>query len=115
MPAIVVRRQHDLGLAKAKSLAQTIARQLKDDYGGSFMWKGDILHFERIGASGSVAVTKDDFRVTVELGFLLSPLRSQFEREILTFCDAHFVNGDGSGRSQPVRRTGRRGRGTRSS
>src|SRR5262249_28562448 len=90
MATIVVRRQHDLGLTKAKQLAQSVARRLKDDYGGSFGWKGNALHFERTGASGSVAVTKDGFEVQVELGLLLSPLRSRIEREIVAFCDQHF-------------------------
>jgi putative polyhydroxyalkanoate system protein len=115
MPVIVVRRHHDLGLAKARSLAQTIARRLKSDYGGSFVWKGDVLHFERTGASGSVAVTADDFRVRVELGFLLTPLRSQIEGEIRKFCDEHFARDDGSEAGQPARRTAGRGRGTRPS
>ena len=90
MPTILVRRQHELGLAKAKQLARSIARRLKNDYGGSFGWKGNVLHFERTGASGSVAVTKDDVEVQVELGLLLRPLRSRIEREIVAFCDQHF-------------------------
>jgi len=90
MPTILVRRQHELGLAKAKQLARSIARRLKNDYGGSFGWKGNVLHFERTGASGSVAVTKDDVEVQVELGLLLRPLRSRIEREIVAFCDQNF-------------------------
>jgi putative polyhydroxyalkanoate system protein len=90
MSTIVVRRKHDLGLAKAKRLAQSIARQLRDDYGGSFTWEGDDLRFKRTGVSGSVAVTKAGFQVRVVLGLLLSPLRSRIRREIVTFCDEHF-------------------------
>ena len=109
MAAIVVRRHHALGLAKAKGLAQSVARRLKDDYGGSFGWQGDVLHFQRTGASGSVAVTREDFEVHVELGLLLSPLRSRIEREIISFCDEHFA-GDGAGRAQTTRRGARRRR-----
>ena len=88
---IVVRRHHELGLARAKRLAESIARQLQKDYGGSYAaWTGNDLHFGRPGASGSVAVTKDDFQVRIELGWLLSPLRGLFEREVHTFCDEHF-------------------------
>jgi putative polyhydroxyalkanoate system protein len=114
MPTINVRRQHDLGLAKAKGLAQSIARRLKGDYGGSFGWKGNVLHFKRTGASGSVAVTKDDLQVHVELGLLLSPLRSRIEREIVTFCDEHLADGDQEARGQPARRAVRRRNDTRS-
>lgn len=87
---IVVRRHHALGLPRAKRLAEGIARQLQDDYGGSCSWKGNDLHFHRTGASGSVAVTKDSIEIHVELGFLLSPLSSRIEREIHAFCDEHF-------------------------
>src|SRR5262245_21200136 len=113
MAAIVVRRHHALGLAKAKDLAQSIARRLQNDYGGSFGWRGDVLRFERTGATGSVAVSKEGFEVRVELGFLLSPLRSRIEREVVDFCDEHFA-GDGAGRDQPARRGARRRRDTRS-
>jgi putative polyhydroxyalkanoate system protein len=84
---IIVRRHHDLGLAKAKRLAETVTRQLQADYGGSYAWKGNDLHFRRTGASGRVSVTKDGFEVRVELGFLLSALRSRIEREVRAFCD----------------------------
>jgi putative polyhydroxyalkanoate system protein len=87
---IVVGRHHDLGLAKAKRLAETIAQQLREDYGGFYAWKGNHLHFRRTGASGRVSVTKDDFEVRVELGFLLAPLSSRLEREIHLFCNEHF-------------------------
>lgn len=107
MADIVVRRQHALGLAEAKGLAQSIARRLQNDYGGAFGWQGDVLHFERTGASGSVAVSKEDFDVRVELGFLLSPLRSRIEREIVNFCDEHFAS-EGPGGNQPPRRARRR-------
>jgi putative polyhydroxyalkanoate system protein len=98
---IVVGRHHDLGLAKAKRLAETIARQLQDDYGGSYTWKGNDLHFRRIGASGRVTVTKDDFEVRVELGFLLTPLTARIEREIHTFCDEHLGEAEKPARARP--------------
>ena len=113
MPTIVVRRKHALGLARARRLAESIARKLREDYGGSFAWEGDDLRFQRTGASGSVAVTKEGFRVRVELGVLLSPLRSRIEREIVAFCDEHLGGGDRLGRVRPERRPQRRGENAR--
>jgi putative polyhydroxyalkanoate system protein len=107
MAVIVVRRQHALGLAKAKALAQSMARRLKDEHGGSFEWQGDVLRFQRTGASGSVAVTEEDFEVNVELGLLLTPLRSRIEREIMSFCNEHLA-GKKAGREQVTPRAGRR-------
>ena len=103
MSTIVVRRRHDLGLAEAKRLAENIAKKLRNDYGGSFIWQGDDLHFQRTGASGSVAVRKGNFQVRVELGFLLSALHSQIEEEIVTFCDAHLAGDRAATPGEPAR------------
>ena len=90
MSEIVVRRHHDLGLARAKRLAETMALRLRDDYGGTYAWTGDHLQFERTGASGRITVKPDAVEVRVEIGFLLSPLRGRIEREIRAFCDEQF-------------------------
>src|SRR5262249_28019330 len=108
MSTIVIRRKHDLELAEAKRLAENIAKKLRNDYGGSFTWQGDDLHFQRTGASGSVAVRKDDFQVRVELGLLLSALRSRIEQEIVTFCDANFGAAARAASSEPSPRASRR-------
>jgi putative polyhydroxyalkanoate system protein len=62
MPTIVVHRKHALGLAGARRLAESIARKLREDYGGSFAWEGDDLRFQRTGRR-LVAVTKGGFQV----------------------------------------------------
>ena len=103
MSEIVVRRGHDLGLAGAKRLAETIARRLRDDYGGTYAWTGDRLQFERTGASGRITVTPDAVEVRVEIGFLLSPLRGRIEREIRVFCDEQFGTAGAPAPDQPAR------------
>jgi putative polyhydroxyalkanoate system protein len=85
---ITIRRQHELGLAKARRVAESIAARLQKDYGGSYAWQGNDLQFGRTGVSGSVAVTKDHVQIHVQLGLLLRPLQGVIEREILEFCDA---------------------------
>jgi len=90
---ISIRRRHDLGLAKAKRLAETLARRLQKDFGGTWTWKGNDLHFERPGASGHVAVTRDSVQVEVVLGLLLRPLGGRIEREIQAGLDAHLGHG----------------------
>ena len=104
MSTIVIRRQHDLGLAKARRLAESVAQQLQQDYGGTFSWSGNDLEFQRTGAAGSVAVSRNDFQVRVELGFLLRALRSRIEQEIVKFCDEHFGAGDRAGPAKRPRR-----------
>jgi len=108
MSTILIRRRHALGLARAKRLAETMAQKLQKEHGGSFTWKGDDLHFHRTGASGSVAVTKDGLQVRLELAWLLSPLASRIEREIVTFCDEHLGDAGRPTPSQGTRRAPRR-------
>ena len=90
MGDIVLSRRHRLGLAGAKRLAESMARRLKADYGGSYSWSGDTLTFERTGVSGQVAVTRDNFEVRLGIGWLLAPLQSRIERELHAFCEEHF-------------------------
>ncbi len=115
MATIVVRRHHDLGMAKAKKLAQSIARKLKSDFGGSYEWHGDVLRFKRTGASGSLAVSDDSVRVHVDLGLLLRPLRSRIEREITAFLDEHLAESERKAGDGPAGRTIRGRKGSASS
>jgi hypothetical protein len=67
----------------------------------------DDLHFTRIGAPGSVAVRENDFQVRVELGFLLSAMRSRIEQEIVTLCAAHLAGDRAAPAGEPPRRAQR--------
>jgi putative polyhydroxyalkanoate system protein len=103
MNQIVVHRSHRLRLANAKRLAETMARRLQDEYGGSYAWDGNTLRFRRTGASGQVTVERHGVEIRVELGLLLTPLRSRIEGEIRAFCDEHFGNAATPDRGQPTR------------
>jgi putative polyhydroxyalkanoate system protein len=115
MSEILLRRAHGLSLSEAKHLAETIARQLRDDFGGSYAWEGDRLCFRRAGASGDVAVTPEEIEIRVNISFLLSPLHARIEREIVTFCDEHLGRPAPRDRRQPARPTASRSRPMRSS
>ena len=91
---ILFRRHHSLGLAKAKRLAETLAHKLQNDFGGTYTWEDNTLHFQRTGVSGSAEVTKDSVQIRVELGLLLRPLRARIEREIRAGLDAHLGHED---------------------
>jgi putative polyhydroxyalkanoate system protein len=112
MSQIVVQRRHALRPAKARRLAEGIAERLRGEYGGSYAWEGDTLHFRRMGASGQVAVTSDAVEIRVDLGLLLIPLRSRIEREIHAFLDADFGP---AGPAQPPSAAPRRRAASRSS
>ena len=85
--SIDIRRHHTLGLAKAREAAEVIADQLDDKFSLQYRWNGDTLHFERSGVNGRMEVSASEIRLHVRLGFLLSPLRSRFEREIHKHLD----------------------------
>lgn len=114
MSEIRVRRRHGLRLPQAMRLAETMARRLRDDFGGSYVWDGDTLRFRRTGVSGHIAVTPDDFEIRVTLSFLLGPLHGRIEREILTFCDAR-AGQAAPDQAQAATPAARRSRSTRSS
>ena len=80
MSQIVVQRSHSLSLPQARRLAEDMAQHLRSEYGGSYTWDGDTLRFKRTGASGQVAVTRDDIQIRVDIGLLLTPLHSRIER-----------------------------------
>jgi putative polyhydroxyalkanoate system protein len=114
MSQILVRRRHGLPMAEARHLAETMARRLRDDFGGSYAWEGDTLRFQRTGASGHVAVTPDGFEIRVDLSFVLRPLHGRIEREIVSFCDENVTPPAGSPQAVPAARRRRAARSSRS-
>jgi putative polyhydroxyalkanoate system protein len=114
MSQIVVRRPHSLPLPEARALAESLARRLREDFGGAYTWAGDTLSFRRPGVTGEVAVRPDRFELTVDIGLLLLPFHARIEREIQTFCDEQLGREDGAC-AQPARPPARRSAETRSS
>jgi putative polyhydroxyalkanoate system protein len=82
MPTISIAKSHRLPHKKAKEVAEKIARDLRSRFSLEYAWSGDRVDFERPGVSGSMQVTKDQIRLDVALGFLLTPLKPAIEREI---------------------------------
>jgi len=82
MASISIAKAHRLSHKKAKDAAERIARDLKSRFSLEYAWNGDRVDFERPGISGSMHVTKEQIRLDVALGFLLTPLKPAIEREI---------------------------------
>jgi len=79
---ISIAKTHRLSPKKARDAAEKIARDLKSRFSLEYAWNGDRVDFERPGVTGSMHVTKDQIRLDVGLGFLLTPLKSTIEKEI---------------------------------
>lgn len=87
MAKIEVSRRHGLGFEAAHKSVEAVALHLKRDLRANYAWQGDTLVFECPGAQGRIHVAGDSVRVTVDLGWMLGPLRGQIERSICQYLD----------------------------
>jgi putative polyhydroxyalkanoate system protein len=92
MPDIKIHRDHALGLAKARKIAQKWAEDVEKDFGmactlveGEF---SDTVEFTRSGVNGTLIVAADHFDLNAKLGFLLGAFSKTIETEIKKNLDA---------------------------
>jgi putative polyhydroxyalkanoate system protein len=85
MSDINVRKEHGLGLAKARKVAIKWAEhaEAKLDMECTMLEgeTSDTLEFKRSGVTGQMIVTADHFEITAKLGFLFKAFAGQFEAE----------------------------------
>jgi putative polyhydroxyalkanoate system protein len=86
MPDIRIRRDHQLGLAKARKVAWQWAEKVEEKFDmectvveGEF---GDTVEFTRSGCTGTLTVAPDHFDLHAKLGFLLGAFSKTIEAEI---------------------------------
>ena len=82
MATISIARKHALTHKKAKEVAEKIAKDLNKRFDLDYAWNGNQIEFERPGVSGAMVVSKDRIALDVNLGWLLTPLKPLFEKEI---------------------------------
>jgi putative polyhydroxyalkanoate system protein len=82
MPTISITRRHSLTHKKAKAAAEKIAKDLRKRFELDYEWNGDRIEFVRTGVTGHLTVGKDRIALEASLGWLLTPLKPAFEREI---------------------------------
>lgn len=91
MSDIRIQREHSLGLAPARSLAQAWSSKIESKFGMSCRYAEgdteDCLHFERAGVSGSMRIAATQFDIQAELGFLFSAFKDKVEGEIADQLD----------------------------
>lgn len=91
MADIRIRREHALGLAKARK----VAAQWADEVGQRFGMECSVLRgetsdtvgFKRTGVSGELIVAGDHFDLNARLGFLLGAFSKTIEKEVLAELD----------------------------
>ncbi len=92
MADIHIERQHQLGLAEARKIAYRWAEKAEADLQMDCTYEEgatrDEVNFTRMGASGTLSVTRDRFELKAKLGFLLGAFKDRIEREITKNLDA---------------------------
>ena len=91
MALIDIKRAHKKSVKTAKAAVERVATAIAKQYGIDHHWDSNTLHFDRSGVKGRIAVTKDELHVRVELGFLMSAMKSVIEREITLKLDEHLA------------------------
>ncbi|MCB2022577.1 MAG: polyhydroxyalkanoic acid system family protein [Rhizobacter sp.] len=91
MADIRIRREHTLGLAKARKIAWKWAEEVEEKFGmecgvleGEF---SDTVSFTRSGVNGELIVAADHFDLHARLGFLLGAFAKTIENEVLANLD----------------------------
>ncbi|MFY9511312.1 MAG: polyhydroxyalkanoic acid system family protein [Rubrivivax sp.] len=97
MPDIKIRREHALGLAKARKIAWQWAEQVEQQFDMECTVvegeTSDTVEFTRSGVNGRLIVAADHFDLNAKLGFLLGPFSKTIEAEIQKNLDALLAKG----------------------
>ena len=82
MADISMKRSHELGLNGARVAADKMAEKLGEKFDLTGDWKGNVLHFNRPGVNGTLAVTDHDMQLEVTLGFMLKMMKGPIEKAV---------------------------------
>jgi putative polyhydroxyalkanoate system protein len=97
MADIRMRREHRLGLAKARKVAWQWAERVEKDFGMECSViegeTSDTVEFTRSGVDGRLIVAPDHFELDARLGFLLGAFARTIEAEIEKTLDELLAGG----------------------
>jgi putative polyhydroxyalkanoate system protein len=92
MPELKIEREHTLGLAGARAVAERWREQAEQEWGMTCESETgqdeDRMRFERSGVSGELRVTDTRFDLQLKLGFLLGAYSGKIEEKIRANMDA---------------------------
>ena len=91
MPELKIEREHALGLAGARAVAERWREQAEQEWGMACESEPgetkDLLRFARSGVSGELAVSETRFDLQLKLGFLLGAYSARIEEKIKANLD----------------------------
>ena len=90
MSSIQIQREHTLTLKAARAVVEKMAAQLKKEFDFEYAWKQGVLHLERTGIRGQIAVTEHHVQLDATLGLLLGFLKPRIEQEVSAEFDKQF-------------------------
>lgn len=112
MADIRMRREHRLGLAKARQVAWQWAERVEQEFGMECsVLEGetsDTVEFTRSGVQGRLIVAPDHFELDAKLGFLLGAFARTIEAEVEKTLDDLLAGGSAvpkkkaAGRKRPA-------------
>lgn len=90
MSRIYLQREHALSRKTLRKRAEALAKQLQSEYGGSYRWEGDTVHYSYAGGiDARLALQEQDILVDVKLGVLMLMVKGALTREIERYLDEH--------------------------
>jgi putative polyhydroxyalkanoate system protein len=100
MPDIRIHREHALGLAKAREIADAWARDVHDEFDMvcefSRGTNEDTVQFKRSGVTGTLTVAGDHFDLHARLGILLGVFAKTIEEHVLRNLDQQLAAAQGA-------------------
>ena len=92
MSEINIVRNHQLSLENARLAAEYVAVDLKNKFDLTCAWGDDgVLHFERPGVNGQLALASHEVSVKVSLGMFFMPFQPLLESKINEYFDKRFA------------------------
>jgi putative polyhydroxyalkanoate system protein len=79
MSEIKIERNHQLGSVEARKRVDGLEVKLKEKYGVTLEWKGNVANVKGTGVSGTLAVEDAKVAVNLKLGLLLRPLAGKIK------------------------------------
>ena len=79
MAEISIKRAHHGNLADARKMADKVAVKLEQDYQLKSTWVGDVMNFARSGVNGTLAISAQELKIDIKLGFLAGAFKSTIQ------------------------------------
>lgn len=90
MTQIAISRRHGKTLSDARTAAEHMAAELREEFDLAYQWNGNTMQFKRPGVSGQLSVDDRQVSLDIRLGFLLFAIKPIIEREIHRYFEENF-------------------------